>query len=178
MTIVTELSLDIHLARLFPIDSHMPRLDGVSIGCEFNKAALVPRPVSQGRRPPVSTSLSRLSDDRLRAHATYNTAVPRPLTILARFPGECAPLSSLERSFSICVRLLYVARSLALALFLFLYRVTCKTRLWEIVSCEHNFRKIRHLNPNSPTTELFCFLNFKQHTILILFLYKIRLIMY
>lgn len=145
-TVIDAVTERRYLACLVPIDSHMPRLDSVSIGCEFNKAASV-RYLRAADH--LSPRLSRSPDDRLRAHATYNTAVPRPLTILARFPFHLS-----KRPFSIRARLLHVARNgLCLVMPLFLLRDLQKAR--KIASCKLIFRKTRHLNPNTPITELF-----------------------
>lgn len=66
--------------------------------CEFNKTASVPWPVSQGWRPPVSTSLSLVHAFSFLAYSTIDwkhmppiTRLSRLLTILARLPGGGPP---------------------------------------------------------------------------------------
>lgn len=68
------------------------------IGCEFNKTASIPWPVSQGWRPPVSTSLSLVRIFSFLAYSTIDwkhmppiTRLSRLLTILARLPGGGPP---------------------------------------------------------------------------------------
>lgn len=68
------------------------------IGCEFNKTASIPWPVSQGWRPPVSTSLSLVRTFSFLAYSTIDwkhmppiTRLSRLLTILARLPGGGPP---------------------------------------------------------------------------------------
>lgn len=147
-----------YLACLVPIDSHMPRLDSVSIGCEFNKAASLPRPVSQGRRPPVSTSLSFAGRPIASTCHLYNTAVPPAVTILARFPGGAPASRKVLFPFALayCMSL---AASLAMAhnasVFALCNLQNAKAR--KIAAPRgFSFRKTRYLNPNiSIRTESF-----------------------